>query len=192
MPTTTVAACVETAHKAFVDWRRTRFETRVALMRAATKHLEQNSRDYAELMAAEMGKTITDGHAEIDKCAWMCRHYAEHAQAMLTPEMVDTDAAKSYVSFQPLGVILALMPWNYPFWQVFRFAAPTLMVGNAVLLKHASNVTGCSLSIESISWTLIVPIGRVLSTGISPKPSTTPFVAKRCATPQKPVNIEPI
>jgi succinate-semialdehyde dehydrogenase/glutarate-semialdehyde dehydrogenase len=146
----TVAACVNNAHLACQAWRKTTFGARATRMRAAAGFLRQNSRDYAELMAREMGKPVTDGHAEIEKCAWVCEHYAEHAQAILQPEVIDTDADRSYVTYQPLGVVLAVMPWNYPFWQVFRCAAPALMAGNAVALKHASNVTGCALAIESV------------------------------------------
>jgi succinate-semialdehyde dehydrogenase/glutarate-semialdehyde dehydrogenase len=101
-------------------------------------------------MATEMGKPIRDGRAEIEKCAWVCDFYADNALGALKPESIKTDARKSYISFKPLGVILAIMPWNYPFWQVFRFAAPALAAGNAAVLKHASNVPGCSLAIEDI------------------------------------------
>jgi succinate-semialdehyde dehydrogenase/glutarate-semialdehyde dehydrogenase len=101
-------------------------------------------------MAEEMGKPITQGKAESEKCAWVCDYYAEHAEAFLAPEPVETDASKSYVAFKPLGVVLAVMPWNFPFWQVFRFAAPALMAGNVGVLKHASNVPGCALAIEDI------------------------------------------
>jgi succinate-semialdehyde dehydrogenase/glutarate-semialdehyde dehydrogenase len=101
-------------------------------------------------MALEMGKPIAAGRAEIEKCVLACEYYAEHAEKMLQPEIIKTDARKSFVTFNPLGVILAIMPWNYPFWQVFRHAAPGLMAGNGVILKHASNVPGCAAAIEDI------------------------------------------
>jgi succinate-semialdehyde dehydrogenase/glutarate-semialdehyde dehydrogenase len=97
-------------------------------------------------MAREMGKPIKDGRAEANKCAWACDYYAEKAEAFLQDERVETDATKSYVTFRPLGVVLAIIPWNFPFWQVFRFAAPGLMAGNVGVLKHASNVPGCALA----------------------------------------------
>ena len=106
--------------------------------------------EFARLMALEMGKPVRDGRLEIEKCAWVCDYYAEQAAAILSPEIIATDAAKSYVTFQPLGVVLAVMPWNYPFWQVFRFAVPALMAGNAGVLKHSANVPGCALAIEDV------------------------------------------
>jgi succinate-semialdehyde dehydrogenase/glutarate-semialdehyde dehydrogenase len=101
-------------------------------------------------MALEMGKPLVQGKAEVEKCAWVCDYYAEHAAAFLADEAAETDASRSYVSFRPLGVVLAVMPWNFPLWQVFRFAAPALMAGNAGVLKHASNVVGCALAIEAV------------------------------------------
>src|SRR5690606_12135400 len=98
----------------------------------------------------EMGKPVTEGVAEVEKCAKVCRYYASHGPAFLQPERVETEAYKSYVAFEPLGVILAVMPWNFPFWQVFRFAAPALAAGNGVVLKHASNVTGCAIALEKV------------------------------------------
>ncbi|HXG27549.1 MAG TPA: NAD-dependent succinate-semialdehyde dehydrogenase, partial [Nevskiales bacterium] len=119
-------------------------------MLALAQRLRARREDCAALMTAEMGKPIAAARAEIDKCAWVCEYYAAHAQQMLAPEPVATEAERSFVAFNPLGVILAVMPWNFPFWQVFRFAAPALMAGNAALLKHASNVTGCALLIEEL------------------------------------------
>ncbi len=145
-----VRAAVEAAHAAFLRWRRTSFAERAAPMREAARALRARAAEYAVLMAEEMGKPVRDGRAEVEKCAWACEHYAEHAERYLAPELVATDARRSFVAHLPLGVVLAVMPWNFPFWQVFRFAAPALMAGNAALLKHASNVPGCALAIEAL------------------------------------------
>src|SRR6202051_2528118 len=137
-------------HNAFLDWRRTGFSSRAGLMRQAAKVLRENAGKYADLMAREMGKPIRDGVAEVQKCAAACDYYADNAERFLAAEPIKTEASKSYVIFQPLGVVLAIMPWNFPFWQVFRFAAPGLMAGNGAVLKHASNVPGCALAIEKV------------------------------------------
>ncbi|HEX2165304.1 MAG TPA: NAD-dependent succinate-semialdehyde dehydrogenase [Thermoanaerobaculia bacterium] len=144
------AAAVDAAHRAFLDWRHTPFAERTACLRRAAELLRARRDDHAALMAREMGKPVRQGRAEADKCAWVCEHYAEHADAMLADRHVETEARRSYVTFQPLGVILAVMPWNFPFWQVFRFAAPNLVAGNGAVLKHASNVFGCALAIEEV------------------------------------------
>ena len=141
---------VETAHQAFTVWKEMTLSQRTELMKRASQILTKNKEEYATIMCLEMGKPIRQGRAEIEKCAWVCEYYADNALTMLQPEKIETDASNSFVSFQPLGVVLAVMPWNYPFWQIFRFAAPGLMAGNAVVLKHASNVPGCSLAIEDI------------------------------------------
>jgi len=141
---------IEKCHAAFLDWRKKQFDERARLMKKAGAILRERSREYGRLMAAEMGKPIKDGIAETQKCATCCDYFADNAEKFLTPEIIPTDARKSFVAFQPLGVLLAVMPWNFPFWQVFRFAAPGLMAGNAGLLKHASNVPGCALAIEQI------------------------------------------
>src|SRR5256885_9939765 len=145
-----VQAIIASAHQAYLEWRQTSFRERAALMRRAADVLRGNAREYAHLMAVEMGKPIRDGIAEIQKCAGGCEYYAENAERFLAPEPVVAEARKSYVAFNPLGVVLAVMPWNFPFWQVFRFAAPGLMAGNAAVLKHASNVPGCALAIEQV------------------------------------------
>src|SRR3989441_5185106 len=145
-----VQAIIASAHQAYLEWRSTSFRERAALMRRAADVLRGNAREYAHLMAVEMGKPIRDGIAEIQKCAGGCDYYAENAERFLAPEPVQTQARKSFVAFNPLGVVLAVMPWNFPFWQVFRFAAPGLMAGNAGVLKHASNVPGCALAIEQV------------------------------------------
>jgi succinate-semialdehyde dehydrogenase/glutarate-semialdehyde dehydrogenase len=145
-----VSKIVEQAHAAFLDWRKTPFRDRAALMRKAGQILRDRSKEYGRLMAEEMGKPFKDGIAEAEKCATACDYFAEHAEKFLATEDVATDARRSFVTFQPLGVVLAVMPWNFPFWQVIRFAAPALMAGNAGVLKHASNVPGCALAIEQI------------------------------------------
>jgi succinate-semialdehyde dehydrogenase/glutarate-semialdehyde dehydrogenase len=165
------ADAVSRAHAAWREWRTTSFDARASLMRRAAVTLRERKAELARLMALEMGKPLAQGQAEIDKCAWGCDYYAEHAEGHLAPETIKTDASKSYVAFEPLGVVLAIMPWNFPFWQVFRFAAPALMAGNAGLLKHASNVPGCALAIQEIFTaagfpdglfrTLLIPSGQV-------------------------------
>jgi len=145
-----VEGIIAKAHDAFLAWRRVSFADRVRPMRKAAEILRANAHEYAHLMAQEMGKPVRDGAAEAQKCALACDFYAEHAERFLAPEPVATEARKSFVTFNPLGVVLAVMPWNFPFWQVFRFAAPGLMAGNAAVLKHASNVPGCALAIEEI------------------------------------------
>jgi succinate-semialdehyde dehydrogenase/glutarate-semialdehyde dehydrogenase len=145
-----VVDALEQSQAAYLKWRRTSFATRAALLKSAAQILRERTDDYARLMAEEMGKPITQGRAEAEKCAWVCDYYAENAAGFLEREIVETDAAKSFVTYQPLGVVLAVMPWNFPFWQVFRFAAPALMAGNVAVLKHASNVPGCALAIQYI------------------------------------------
>jgi succinate-semialdehyde dehydrogenase/glutarate-semialdehyde dehydrogenase len=145
-----VHTAIAGAHAATLAWRRLSFAERAARMRAAGRILREGRERYARLMTEEMGKLLREGRAEVDKCAWGCEFFAEHSARFLAPELVPTDASKSFVTFEPLGAILAVMPWNFPFWQLFRFAAPALMAGNAGLLKHASNVSGCALAIEQI------------------------------------------
>ncbi len=145
-----VSAVLERADRAFRDWRRTGFDHRSELMHRAGAVLRERTEEYAALMAREMGKPLAQGRAEVEKCAWVCDYYADEAEGFLAPEGIATDASKSFVTYQPLGVVLAVMPWNFPLWQVFRFAAPGLMAGNAGVLKHSSNVMGCALAIESV------------------------------------------
>ncbi len=141
---------INKVHETFKEWHKTTFETRRMLMRKAAEILRNNSRDYAKLMTIEMGKPIKSGVNEIEKCAWCCDFYADNAEKFLAPVEVANGTTKSYVTFNPLGTILGIMPWNFPFWQVFRFAVPTLMAGNTALLKHAQITTGCALAIEEI------------------------------------------
>jgi succinate-semialdehyde dehydrogenase / glutarate-semialdehyde dehydrogenase len=141
---------VSGANEAFGTYRRWSFAERAQRMKRAAELLRERAPEFARSMALEMGKPIAQGEAEIQKCAGTCDHYAEHAERFLSPEARPSDASKSYVRFDPLGVVFAVMPWNFPFWQVFRFAAPALMAGNAVVLKHASNVSRCALHIEEV------------------------------------------
>ncbi|MDB6092389.1 MAG: Succinate-semialdehyde dehydrogenase [Gammaproteobacteria bacterium] len=145
-----VEATIAGASEAFREWRTRSFAERAAPMRSAARLLRDNARAYGRLMADEMGKPIKDGIAEAQKCASACDFFAEHAEEFLAREVVGIGAARSFITFEPLGVVLAIMPWNFPFWQVFRFAAPALMAGNAAVLKHASNVPGCALAIADL------------------------------------------
>jgi succinate-semialdehyde dehydrogenase/glutarate-semialdehyde dehydrogenase len=138
------------AQETFQTYQRTSFAERAPLMSRAAEILESEKNDFARLMTIEMGKPISAAGQEVEKCAWVCRYYAENAEMHLADQIVETNATKSYVHFQALGVVLAVMPWNFPFWQVFRFAAPGLMAGNVGLLKHSSNVPQCALAIEDI------------------------------------------
>jgi len=150
MPQAQVDGIVDQAHQAFLQWRHTSFDERARRLRAVGGVLGSRAEEWARLMAREMGKPLRDGIAEAHKCATCCEFYANQAAQLLARETVQTEARSSFVTFQPLGVVLAVMPWNFPFWQVFRFAAPALMAGNAVVLKHASSVPGCALAIETI------------------------------------------
>src|SRR3989440_158492 len=138
------------AEEAFRRYRRTTFTERAELLHAVSELLLQEKQTFAEVITLEMGKLFRDSVAEIEKCARGCRFYAENGARFLEDEPAQTDAAESYVEYQPLGPVLAIMPWNFPFWQVFRFAAPALLAGNVGLLKHASNVPQCALAIEEI------------------------------------------
>ena len=149
-PDAEVERRVALAARAFPRWRAVPFAERAARMAAAAGLLESRKQDWARLMTLEMGKPIGAGMAEAEKCSWVCRYYAENAERFLSDEAVATDAPSSFVRYEPLGPVLAVMPWNFPYWQVFRFAAPALMAGNVGLLKHASNVPQCALAIEGI------------------------------------------
>jgi succinate-semialdehyde dehydrogenase / glutarate-semialdehyde dehydrogenase len=145
-----ISNIVKTSEKTFKKWKNESINFRSELMLKAADLLIENSEQYAELISLEMGKPITEAKAEINKCAWVCEFYAENSEEFLADEIIESDADESFISYEPLGTILAIMPWNFPFWQVFRFAAPTLMAGNAALLKHATNVLGCAEAIEQI------------------------------------------
>jgi succinate-semialdehyde dehydrogenase / glutarate-semialdehyde dehydrogenase len=150
MSTEEIQDILEEALQSQQDWRATSLTERAALMHKASEVLLANKQSYAQMMTDEMGKIAPQGIAEIEKCAWACRFYADNAGQYLAPEDIETEAHHSFVTYHPLGVVLAIMPWNFPFWQVFRFAAPGLMAGNGCVLKHAPNVFGCALLIESV------------------------------------------
>jgi succinate-semialdehyde dehydrogenase/glutarate-semialdehyde dehydrogenase len=146
------------AHRAFRAWRRTAFAERSAIMRKAAAILREREREYARLMTEEMGKTFDEGLAEVEKCAFHCDWFADHTERYLAEQPVDLgEDAEVFVTFNPLGIVLAIMPWNFPFWQVIRAAAPALMAGNGMLLKHASNVPGCALAIGQLLHDAGVP-----------------------------------
>ena len=141
---------IKKADDRYKTWRKVSFSEKSKLLKNAAKELRDNKQSYAEDITQEMGKPITQALAEIEKCAWVCEYYAENAENHLAREIIETDAQKSYVSYEPIGIVLAIMPWNYPFWQVFRFAAPALMAGNIGLLKHASNVMRSANNIQKV------------------------------------------
>jgi succinate-semialdehyde dehydrogenase/glutarate-semialdehyde dehydrogenase len=145
-----VAAIIDDVQLEFVNWRDVPFSDRAKYMHRAAELLRDNKDKYARVITNEMGKVITESRAEVEKSAWVCDYYADNAEKFLADEVIDTDASRSFVAFEPLGIVLAVMPWNFPYWQVFRFAAPALMAGNAGVLKHASNVPGSAMDIESI------------------------------------------
>jgi len=160
---------LQLAHDTYQTYRHTSFADREPLMLRAAKLIEDEKRMLAELMTMEMGKPFKAAIAEAEKCAWVCGYYAEMAQSFLSDQEVETEATRSYVRFEPIGPVLAVMPWNFPFWQVFRFAAPALMAGNVGLLKHASNVPQCSLAIEEIFLRAGFPLGAFQSLLIGSK-----------------------
>ncbi|MFK3616745.1 NAD-dependent succinate-semialdehyde dehydrogenase [Coxiella burnetii] len=148
---------INDVHYDYEKWRSVGFKERGGKLRRIAERLRKDKTDYAKLIATEMGKPITAGEAEAEKCAWVCDYYADHAEALLKPRIVNTDWKKSYVTYQPSGVIFGIMPWNFPLWQVFRFAAPNLMAGHGCLLKHASISTGTALAIEKLIQSADLP-----------------------------------
>ena len=141
----------------FESWKNESVEHRSGLLKNLSKALLKNKMTYAQLMSKEMGKPVSQGVAEIEKCAWACDFYAKNAVEFLADDLIETEADESFISYDPIGCVLAIMPWNFPFWQVIRFAAPTLTAGNTAILKHASNVPGCG----SVSYThLTLPTNR--------------------------------
>jgi len=174
--TTQVDEVLSQARQAFEQWRETSFDERRTHLRRVASYLREQKARYAQIITLEMGKPITEAEAEIEKCAWNCEYYAENAERILADEAVATNATESYISFLPLGVVLAVMPWNYPFWQVFRFAAPALMAGNTAVLKHASNVSRAALEIERVFQEAGLPQG-VLRTVLVPGAETKYLIA---------------
>ncbi len=166
-----IIGCIEKADQAYHSYKKVPRDRKISLMLNAASILGKQKEEFSKLMTVEMGKPIVQSRAEIDKCIWLCNYYCENAEHFLADEIILTDAKKSFVSFQPLGIILAVMPWNFPYWQVFRFAVPNLLAGNACLLKHSSNVSGTALAIEKIFKdagfaenlfsTLIIPSSKV-------------------------------
>ncbi len=150
MSTDEVDGILTSVNDAFNSWRKTSFSIRGELLKNAAAILQSNKEAFGRLMSLEMGKPYSQSLAEVVKCAKGCEYYADNTEEILADRIIETDASKSYVSHQPIGIVLAVMPWNFPFWQVFRFAAPALMAGNVGVLKHASNVQGCALAIENI------------------------------------------
>src|SRR5579883_268675 len=163
------------ARAAFKDWRETTFAERGALFHRIASYLREHKTELARIATLEMGKPIAESEAEVEKCAWNCDFYADNAEKFLADEPVATNASESYVAFRPLGVVLALMPWNFPYWQVFRFAAPALMAGNTTVLKHASNVSLCALEIEKIFRACGAPEG-VFKTVLVPGAETAKLI----------------
>jgi len=147
------------SQQAYESWKNTSMEERAAHMRKIAQKLRDNQEEYAQLLTSEMGKTIVQARAEVEKCAWNFDHYADASHDYLAPRTVETDASESYVSYEPLGVILNIMPWNFAFWQALRMAAPILMAGNTIVLKHASNVPGSALMMEALMLEAGLPNG---------------------------------
>lgn len=150
---------IEQAHQAFLHWRQRPIAERSRLIATLATLLRDKKEQLAILIANEMGKPITQGQAELEKCAWLCDYYVEHAENFLSPKTIETNLQKSMVYYQPLGIVFAIMPWNFPFWQVCRCAVPALMAGNAVLLKHAPITTGCAYAIEKLMLEAGFPAG---------------------------------
>ncbi|MGQ3891097.1 NAD-dependent succinate-semialdehyde dehydrogenase [Legionella sp. CNM-4043-24] len=158
---------VEQGHRAFLAWKSTSFAERSRLMLRVSELLLERSKELRLLIAREMGKPVSQGQKEIEKCAWVCRHYAAEAEAYLEPRMITTEMSKAMVCYQPLGVVFAIMPWNFPAWQVFRFLAPTLMAGNAAILKHAPNCYGTGQAIASLLSEAGFPVHLFQHTALS-------------------------
>ncbi len=172
---TQVHEALHDARHAFLSWRNTSFEQRSVLLKRVAAYLREHKARLAQIATLEMGKPIVEAEAEVEKCAFNCEYYAENAEKFLADESVKANATESYVAFRPLGVVLALMPWNFPYWQVFRFAAPALMAGNTAVLKHASNVSRVALEIEHIFQACGLPHGA-FRTVLVPGAETRPLI----------------
>ncbi|TMD55236.1 MAG: aldehyde dehydrogenase family protein, partial [Chloroflexi bacterium] len=173
-----VEQALNDARQAFLSWRETSFAERGALFHRLAQYLRAHKAELGRLATLEMGKPIVEAEAEVEKCALNCDYYADNAEKFLADEHVTSNATESYVEFQPLGVVLALMPWNFPYWQVFRFAAPALMAGNTSVLKHASNVSLCALKLEQIFHECGFPSG-VFRTVLVPGAETGSLIADK-------------
>lgn len=175
-----VQAALDAADRAFVSWRNAGFAARAAVLRNVAAILRSNSDHYAQLITREMGKVLQEAKGEVEKCALVCDYYADQAEGFLADEKIEAGYLNSLVAYEPIGAVLAIMPWNFPFWQVFRFAAPTLMAGNVGLLKHAPNVCGCALAIEAIFRQAGAPEGvfqsLIIDTDVVEQIISTPIV----------------
>ncbi|NRS87553.1 succinate-semialdehyde dehydrogenase/glutarate-semialdehyde dehydrogenase [Flavobacterium sp. 7E] len=160
---------IAVSNTAYTNWKLKTYEERAVLMHKLAAILDENKEEYAQLATREMGKVIGQSRKEIEKCALICRYYADKTKELLADKMVKTEATKSYVTFQPIGVILAVMPWNFPFYQVIRFAVPALMAGNTGVLKHASNVQGCALALEEAFIKAGFPVGAFSNLNVDSK-----------------------
>lgn len=181
---------LQQADTAFELWKKTSYEERASKIRAVAQLLDKNKEQYAHQMTLEMGKPISQSKSELEKCAWLCEHYATHAPEYLATEHIETDFTKSYVTYEPIGVILAVMPWNYPFWQNMRFIVPALMAGNVGVLKHASSVMGCAEMIQDLFTAAGFPTGcfqnLVLSSDPIEKIIKNPIIKAVTLTGSKP------
>ncbi|MBU0942084.1 MAG: NAD-dependent succinate-semialdehyde dehydrogenase [Bacteroidetes bacterium] len=169
LTSTEVRDKITISKEAYSLWKQKSYEERAVLMHKLADVLDQNKEEYAQLATREMGKVIGQSRKEIEKCAWICRYYADTTSSLLADEIVPTEATKSYVTFQPIGVVLAVMPWNFPFYQVIRFAVPALMAGNTGVLKHATNVQGCALALEKAFLKAGFPEGAFSNLNIDSK-----------------------
>lgn len=174
---TRVDAALRRAEAAFADWRAAGFDERARVLARAAEILRDERAEHGRQMTLEMGKPLVQAEAEADKCAWVCEFYAEHAERFLAPESLPSDADRSYARFDPLGPVLAVMPWNFPYWQVFRALAPALMAGNPLLLKHASNVPRCALNVEDVLRRAGAPDG-VFQTLLVPARTASAIIAR--------------
>jgi succinate-semialdehyde dehydrogenase / glutarate-semialdehyde dehydrogenase len=176
MPDTVLQQILEQADRAAPRWAAAPVAERAQCLARTAQVLRSRKADLARLITQEMGKLVREARSEIEKCAWGCEYYAQHGPAMIADESVGTDAGKSYIAYQPLGTVLAVMPWNFPFWQVFPFAAPALMAGNSALLKHSSNVPQCAMAIEQVLAEAGLPEG-VFQNLLIPGPQAEQLIA---------------
>jgi succinate-semialdehyde dehydrogenase/glutarate-semialdehyde dehydrogenase len=176
---TELAQALEQAGTAVAPWSRAPLEARTAVLEQAADLLESEAPDLGRLMAVEMGKPVAEGEAEARKCAWACRYYAGEAPAFLAPSSRESDGSQAWVSLEPIGAVLAIMPWNFPFWQFFRFAAPSLALGNTILLKHSPNTPGCALRIADLLKRAGLPDGVVQNLFLSNEQAAAAMADRR-------------